>query len=87
VRRASLRGGGVRVCARGPRSFTEGANRTPHDSRYTQGEPACEPAVSPIRPSRVFVSLLRVTHPAKDQSRKTLLTALQVLQEGVESGL
>jgi hypothetical protein len=53
------------------RSATEGANRTPHDSRYTKGERACEPAVSPIRPSRVPVSLLRVTHPAKDAAKRT----------------
>jgi hypothetical protein len=41
----------------------------------SDGEPAYEPAMNRIRPSRVLVLLLR-THTR----RKTLLTALQVLQ-------
>jgi hypothetical protein len=73
------------------RSAIEGANRTPHDSRYTKGERACEPAMSPIRPSRVPVSLLRVTHPAKDAAKRTpsapsapsILVAVYTSQEGV----
>jgi hypothetical protein len=39
--------------------------------RRGKGERACEPAVSPIRPSRVSVSLLRVKHPAKDAANCT----------------
>ena len=41
----------------------------------SDGEPAYEPAVNRIRPSRVIVFLLRA-----HTRRKTLLTALQVLQ-------
>jgi hypothetical protein len=42
----------------------------------SDGEPAYEPAMNRIRPSRVLVLLLR-THTR----RKTLQSALQVLQE------
>jgi hypothetical protein len=48
----------------------------------SDGEPAYEPAMNRIRPSRVLVLLLR-THTR----RKTLLTALQVLQVGLRSEL